>query len=136
MRRVSPREAHELMHREGFVYLDVRTPTEFAECHPRGAVNIPFALVSEQGLAPNPTFVSDVLARLEPSTALVVGCASGVRSLAAAELLAQAGFSRLVEQRAGLSGVRDPFGRIKERGWRDEGLPVAHSSEMDSEERS
>jgi rhodanese-related sulfurtransferase len=56
---------------------------------------------------------------------LVVGCASGVRSLRAAQLLREHGFTQVVEQRAGMDGVRDAFGRQKEKGHRPEGLPVA-----------
>lgn len=124
MRTVSPREAYELMVREGYVYLDVRTVTEFAESHPRGARNVPYALPSSAGLAPNPDFLAEVTSSLTPDTKLVVGCATGVRSRDAARLLREAGFAEVVEQRAGMLGVRDPFGRLRERGWRDEGLPV------------
>lgn len=133
MRRVSPREAHELMVQSGYLYLDVRTETEFAEGHPKGALNVPLAQQGEHGLVPNPDFVAQVTSRVDPGALLVVGCASGVRSLQAAQLLMDAGFSDVVEQRAGLSGLRDPFGRVRERGWRDEGLPMEYEGE---EERS
>ena len=125
MRRVSPREAHELMTSAGFVYLDVRTAPEFAEGHPRGAHNVPLQHPGEDGLVDNPAFVAQVRARFAPDDGIVVGCAAGVRSLRAARLLADSGFTNLVEQRAGMSGVRDAFGRVRERGWRDEGLPLA-----------
>jgi rhodanese-related sulfurtransferase len=128
MRRVSPQEAYALLTDEGFVYLDVRTVPEFESGHPAGAYNVPWVEPSEHGTTRNAAFVSQVRARFAPETPLVVGCASGVRSLEAAELLAGAGFSRVVEQRAGMAGVRDPFGRLKERGWRDEGLPVSHEA--------
>lgn len=133
MRRVSPREAHELMVRDGYQYLDVRTDTEFAEGRPPGACNVPVALQGEQGLVPNPEFVAQVTSRFDRGARLVVGCAAGVRSLQAAQLLLDAGFVDVVEQRAGMSGVRDAFGRLRERGWRDEGLPMEYEGE---EERS
>jgi rhodanese-related sulfurtransferase len=133
MRRVSPREAHELMVNQGYLYLDVRTETEFAEGHPKGALNVPLAYQGEHGLTPNPEFVSQVTARIDRGAPLLVGCAAGVRSQQAAQLLSEAGFSDVVEQRAGVSGLRDAFGRIRERGWRDEGLPMDYE---DEEERS
>jgi rhodanese-related sulfurtransferase len=124
MRTVSPREAYDLMVRDGYVYLDVRTATEFAEGRPPGARNVPYALPSAVGLTPNPTFVAEVTASFTPETKLVVGCASGVRSRDAARLLHEAGFREVIEQRAGMLGVRDPFGRLREPGWRELGLPV------------
>jgi rhodanese-related sulfurtransferase len=113
------------MEQDGYVYLDVRSVPEFDLGHPAGAVNVPWLQPSVDGMAPNPRFLQEVEARFSRSAGLVVGCASGVRSLAAAEQLEANGFSRLVEQRAGMHGVRDPFGRVKERGWLDEGLPLS-----------
>lgn len=121
---------------EGYVYLDVRTPVEYAEGHPPGAYNVPFAYSAADGLAPNPAFVDEVRALVPPTRPVVVGCATGVRSLAAARLLIEAGFQQVVEQRAGMSGVRDAFGRVQERGWRDEGLPVEGADEATYEEKS
>lgn len=129
MRRISPREAHTLMEREGYVYLDVRTVAEFEAGHPAGAYNVPLGHAGEAGLVPNPDFAHQVAALFANDAALVVGCASGVRSLEAAQVLEERGFTRIVEQRAGFAGVRDPFGRVRERGWRDEGLPVSTRAE-------
>jgi rhodanese-related sulfurtransferase len=115
MRRISPREAHDLM-AQGWSYLDVRSELEFAVAHPREAINVPLG---------GGDFVEEVRDRFEEDARLVVGCATGVRSLIAAQQLIDAGFRNVVEQRAGMDGVRDAFGRLKERGWRDEGLPTA-----------
>jgi rhodanese-related sulfurtransferase len=125
MQRVSPREAHALMEHEGYVYLDVRTVPEFEQGHPTGAYNVPWAVPGEQGLVVQPTFLAQVQSVLQREARIVVGCASGVRSREAAARLETAGFVHVVEQRAGSDGVRDPFGRIRERGWRDEGLPLS-----------
>jgi rhodanese-related sulfurtransferase len=114
MRRISPREAHALM-AEGYAYLDVRSSLEFALGRPEGALNVPLG---------GGDFVEDVRDLLGDHARVIVGCATGVRSLLAAQQLLQAGFEEVVEQRAGMDGVRDAFGRLKERGWRDEGLPV------------
>jgi rhodanese-related sulfurtransferase len=124
MRRVSAREAHELMQREGYVYLDVRSAPEFDTGHPKGAQNVPLLLPDPSGMRENPEFLAQVAALFGPAQKLVVGCQSGVRSLKAAQLLLESGYLNLVEQRAGMDGVRDAFGRMKEKGWRAEGLPL------------
>jgi rhodanese-related sulfurtransferase len=125
MRRVSAREAHELMQSQGYVYLDVRTRPEFDEAHPEGALHVPWLVPGRDGMSSNPSFVPQVEAVLARDARIVVGCASGVRSLAAATALIESGFVEVCEQRAGMAGVRDPFGRVREKGWRDEGLPVS-----------
>ncbi|MET0286620.1 MAG: rhodanese-like domain-containing protein [Polyangiales bacterium] len=114
MRRISAREAHELMG-QGYVYLDVRSAVEFALGRPRGAINVPLG---------GGDFVEDVRDLLGDDARMIVGCATGVRSVVAAQQLLAAGFTDVLEQRAGMDGVRDVFGRLKERGWRDEGLPI------------
>ncbi|MDB4971670.1 MAG: Rhodanese domain protein [Myxococcaceae bacterium] len=123
------------MEREGYVYLDVRTVQEFEQGHPRGAYNVPWLEPAAEGLAPNPQFLAQVRAVLASDRAIVVGCASGVRSLAAAEALEAHGFRQVSEQRAGMSGVRDPFGRLQERGWRDESLPLSTQAEAGRSQR-
>ena len=57
--------------------------------------------------------------------AIVLGCQSGNRSQRAAALLINSGFTKVVEQRAGWGGARDPFGRVVDKGWQAEGLPTA-----------
>lgn len=100
---------------EGYVYLDVRSAVEFSLGRPRGAINVPLG---------GGDFVEDVRDLLGDDARVIVGCATGVRSLVAARQLIDAGFGEVLEQRAGMDGVRDAFGRLKEPGWRDEGLPV------------
>jgi rhodanese-related sulfurtransferase len=123
--RVSAREAHALLRAQGYAYLDVRSVPEFDAGHPEGAYNVPIAEPAPEGMRDNPRFLAEVEVLFAKSAPLVVGCASGVRSLRAAELLRAQGFTRVVEQRAGMEGVRDAFGRVKEKGHRAEGLPVA-----------
>lgn len=120
------------MENEGYAYLDVRSVPEFEQGHPPGAVNVPWLEPAADGMVRNPNFLAQVAALFARDTPLVVGCASGVRSLAAAQELEAHGFSRLLEQRAGMSGVRDPFGRLQERGWRDEALPLSTARAADS----
>jgi rhodanese-related sulfurtransferase len=116
MTRVSPEEAHAKMQGEGYVYLDVRPELDFEEAHPLGAQNIPLDDPSQ--------FVEAVEARFAKDAKLVVGCRSGVQSLRAAHLLESAGFSFVLEQRAGFVGTKTPFGQTKEKGWHAAGLPI------------
>lgn len=122
--QVSPREAEALVEQHGYVYLDVRTVPEFDAGHAPTAFNVPLLLPSAQGMLENPRFLQEVAGALGKSARLVVVCASGVRSLRAAELLRAAGFRDVLEQHAGMEGLRDPFGRVRVKGHRDEGLAV------------
>jgi rhodanese-related sulfurtransferase len=120
--RISPKEAHELL-QQGWTYLDVRSTSEFERGHPTGAVLVPLAEAGPAGMQANPDFLGDVQARFAKDAKLVIGCEAGGRSARAAAALEQAGFTNLVDQRAGFGGTRGPNG--PESGWRDEGLPVA-----------
>lgn len=123
--RISPSEAQEKMEREGYVYVDVRTEEEFRAGHPAGAVNVPFMLASDDGMRPNPDFLSAMRERFGREARLILGCRSGVRSLRAAQALAADGFDHVTDQRAGWDGRRDPFGQLVEAGWSKAGLPVS-----------
>jgi len=123
-RRVSPAEAKQLLD-EGYTYVDVRTEEEFHACHPRGALNVPTALSSPTGTRPNGDFVELMRRLFGEEGKIVLGCATGQRSLRAAGMLEAAGFHQVIDQRAGLEGARNPFGRLEEPGWRAVGLPVA-----------
>jgi rhodanese-related sulfurtransferase len=128
--RVSAREAHALVGEQGYAYLDVRAVPEFDTGHPPGAYNVPLLTPrAGGGMDENAQFVAEVRAVLPADAKLVVGCATGVRSQRASALLAEAGFCDVVEQRAGIDGVRDAFGRLREPGHRAEGLPLATRAE-------
>lgn len=122
IRRISPREAHALLG-EGYTYLDVRSTPEFTNGHPAGAAHVPLMEAGAAGMQPNPAFLDQVAQRFAKDAKLVVGCEAGGRSARAAAALEAAGFTNLVDQRAGFGGARGPAG-ITEKGWRDEGLPV------------
>jgi len=127
--RFSPQEAHKLISEEGYVHVDVRTEGEYAAAHPKGALNVPVMITGPAGMSPNPDFVR-VMSGLFPKDAkLVVGCRSGQRSMRAAELLIAAGFSGVVDQRAGFEGPKDPMGKPLEPGWAAAGLPVEKVTE-------
>jgi rhodanese-related sulfurtransferase len=125
-RSVNPAGAKALLDgREGWTYVDVRTEEEFALGHAPGAYNVPVAFRGPRGMEPNERFV-EVMERTFPrERPLVVACAMGGRSARACELLAQAGFSRLVNMDGGFSGVRDASGAVREPGWQACGYAVS-----------
>ena len=127
--RLTPSEAAQLVNEQGYAYLDVRTEQEFALEHAAGAYNVPLEQATPAGRKPNPDFLAVVSAAFARDRGLVVGCQTGARSRRAAEALLQAGFSCVVEQRAGHGGTRDAFGRPAEQGWRAAGMPVASRPE-------
>jgi len=124
VRRVSPVEAKALID-AGYAYVDVRTEEEFHARHPAGSLNVPLSMTTSGG-GPAPAGFLATMERLFSRDAkIVVGCAVGGRSLRAAEVLGAAGFTDVVDQRAGMEGARSPFGSLLEPGWADAGLPVA-----------
>lgn len=127
--RISPREAQARLER-GHAYLDVRAVAEFDTGHPPGAYNVPLLIPRAGGGSDeNREFLRVVRAAFAKDAPIVLGCATGVRSLRAAELLIADGYARVSEQRAGMDGVRDAFGRVREKGHRAEGLAISVSSE-------
>lgn len=122
--RVSPAEAHASMKDESFTYVDVRTEEEFTAGHPEGAFNVPLSHAGLGGMVPNPDFLAVMEKSFSKDAPLVVGCKMGGRSAKAASALTEAGFTRIVDQRAGWDGVKGPFGELTEPGWSRAGLPV------------
>lgn len=129
VKRVSPEEAKALMENEGYVYLDVRSIPEFEGGHPVGAYNIPIAHMTRGRMRPNADFLVEVASAFPKDTKLVVGCQMGIRSLTAVQTLMQAGYEKVVDQRAGFDGVRDSFGQLQEAGWQRRGFDVALEAE-------
>src|SRR5689334_8713523 len=122
--RISPAEAHAKMKDESFTYVDVRTEAEFEAGHPEGAFNVPLMHAGASGMEPNPDFMSVMEKTFPKQTPLIVGCKVGGRSARAASALTQAGFTRVLDQRAGWDGARGPFGELVEPGWSRVNLPT------------
>ena len=122
-KRVAPAEAKTLLD-QGYTYVDVRSEPEFAEAHPEASVNVPLMHMGAGGMTPNPDFVAVMTAAFPKDARLVVGCKAGARSLRAATMLLDAGFTDVIDQRAGFDGQRDAFGAFTEKGWGPSGLPV------------
>src|SRR4051812_14530247 len=124
IKRVSPVEAKRLVDEEGYVYVDVRSVPEFEAEHPTGAANIPLMHSGAAGMEPNGEFLRVFAAAFPKDTKIVLGCKGGNRSLRAANVLAQQGYTNIVDQRARFDAGRDPFGQATEQGWKAAGLPV------------
>lgn len=123
--RVSPQEAQRLVTEEGWTLVDVRSVPEFEAGHPAGAYNVPWAHAVGGAMQPNADFVAVMQRKFGTDAKLLLACRSGGRSMRAAEALQSAGFTNLVDQRAGWDGARDAFGRVQEPGWSAAGLPSA-----------
>jgi rhodanese-related sulfurtransferase len=128
IKRVSPQEAFELT-KTGWTYVDVRTEEEFAEGHPTGSFNVPVSVMAGGSMVPNPDFVGVVEKAFGKDAKIVVGCKAGGRSLRAAQALVGAGFTQVIDQRAGWDGARSPFGQVNEPGWSRAGLPTTTGAE-------
>ena len=121
--QLSPAEALAKM-REGYTYVDVRTESEFSEGRPAGSINVPWLVDGPIDPVPNAAFLATMTARFAKDALLVVGCKAGARSSKACAALVGAGFTAVLEQRAGWDGTRGAFGEIKEPGWWRANLPV------------
>jgi rhodanese-related sulfurtransferase len=127
IRQVTPPEAKRILDTTpDAVYLDVRTPEEFAAGHPAGAINVPAFLKGILGLHPNEDFLSVVERILPRDRAILCGCAAGGRSQKAAEILVAAGYLNLANVQGGFGGARNAFGKVVAAGWLDSGLPVSN----------
>ncbi|MFK7984722.1 MAG: rhodanese-like domain-containing protein [Sandaracinaceae bacterium] len=122
--RISPHDAAARM-ADGWTYVDVRSVPEFEEGHPEGAFNVPWKHAASGGMVENAEFVRAMRAQFGEGARLILGCRSGNRSMHAATKLQAAGFSHVVDQRAGWGGARGAFGEVTEPGWRDAELPSA-----------
>ena len=134
---ITPTEAWDILQSEdNAVVLDVRSTMEFHYVgHPIGAVHVP--LKEPPGWEVDPGFVDKVRqalrdrcahgTRAEDLTILSL-CRSGQRSMAAAELLEGAGFTRVYNIIEGFEGDRDGNNhRNTINGWRVRQLPWEQS---------
>jgi len=124
-RDLNPEEAKKLLDGpEGWIYLDVRTEEEFRTGHAAGARNLPIFVRNASGrMAPNPDFAAQAKRLFPKESRLVVGCASGVRSLRACDALATEGYTNLANLSSGFMGRQNPETGRLELGWRACGLP-------------
>lgn len=113
------------------VYLDVRTEDEFADGHPEKAINIPIGNPNPatRMLEMNQEFATVARAVLPLDTPLLVGCRTGPRAEAAAQVLANEGFTNLRWVYGGYVGITGPAGNRVAVGWLESGFPVSRDAE-------
>lgn len=132
LKRISPEEARDLVESgEGYVYLDVRSVPEFEAGHAPGAKNIPVLHRTAAGMEPNQDFVEVCERALGKDAKIVTACLRGGRSMRAARILMENGFSDVVDMRGGFQGEADPMGNLVYPGWVPRGLPVTTEASDD-----
>jgi len=130
---ITPQEAKKLLDSDqGYVYLDVRTESEFASGHVPGSWNVPVANVDPAGggMTLNPDFLAVVQANLPIDAKLVCGCRSGKRSEMAVRILLEAGYKAPVNMQGGFAGQASAAGEVVVEGWSTLGYPVAHGDDQ------
>jgi rhodanese-related sulfurtransferase len=128
-RRVTPEEAKELIDKEGYVYVDVRSVGEFDAGHATGAYNVPLMHMGKGAVVPNENFLAAMEKTFGKDAKLIVACQAGGRSARAAAQLEGGGFTNVADLSAGFEGKVDPATRqVAEPGWRKKNLPVSSDS--------
>ena len=130
VKEITPQQAHDTLSADPTaVYIDVRTPREFENGHPVGAVNVPVAFPDPaRGMVLNPDFVSVVERNFSKDKKIIVGCQAGPRSTAAARMLEQTGYQDVSNMLGGFGGMRDQMGNTVAPGWAASGLPVSQEN--------
>ncbi|MEC8310163.1 MAG: rhodanese-like domain-containing protein [Pseudomonadota bacterium] len=132
-RELTPLETYEELSQKGdAVLIDCRSP---AEWHFTGTPDLSkigkkplLAAISDESGRPNPDFLDQVKALVEPATSIYVICRVGVRSANACRMLADAGYGSLVNVIEGFEGRGDENGhRNNVEGWKFHGLPWTQS---------
>jgi rhodanese-related sulfurtransferase len=128
---LSPPKAYELLQQNPKAkFIDIRSSMEYLFVgHPVGAVHI--AWIDDPDWSLNPDFVDEAKHLVSKENdnnpldnPLVLVCRSGVRTLQAAEVLIEAGFTQIIHIDEGFEGDRDDnFHRSSIGGWRYHGLP-------------
>ena len=111
VREVSAIEAKQIAEaHEDVVLLDVREDHEWAMGHLPGAILVPLRQLDLQADSGGPRPNADLTAATERP--VVAYCATGARSILAADLLQKLGYRDVVSMRGGIMG------------WAREGLPI------------
>ena len=106
---ISVEETHQLLQKkEPIVLLDIREKEEIALGYIEGTAFLPQGLLSEK--------VENLL--LDKNFPVVVYCAGGIRSLAAAKLMKERGYTHVFSMAKGING------------WREAGYEVVSDSEL------
>jgi molybdopterin/thiamine biosynthesis adenylyltransferase/rhodanese-related sulfurtransferase len=115
VREISPKQAYEELHSgETTVLIDTREPHEYAEANIAGSRLVPPAMVADEIEAAVP----------DKSAKVILHCRSGVRSMTAAEQMAEMGYTDLANVSGGILE------------WQAEGLPVQSEVSLTPEQRN
>jgi rhodanese-related sulfurtransferase len=128
---ISPRQAWDMLKSDPkAVLVDVRTPPEWAYVGQpdlatvgKQPINLQWQVFPAMNV--NPDFAKTLKAQgVAPDSKLLFLCRSGVRSLAAAQLMAAEGFAQSYNIAGGFEGPHDSHRhRGTTAGWKAEGLP-------------
>lgn len=127
VKRIDAERAKELLESDGgYTFIDVRTPAEFDSEHVPEAVNIPILVRGKDGVGfhQNDEFVPAFESQFKKTSKIILGCHKGGRSMRAADVLSEAGYTNIFDMRGGLAGETDPFGNVLFPGWKTRGLPT------------
>jgi rhodanese-related sulfurtransferase len=129
IKSILPTEAYEILEKESqAILIDTRTSIEHSFLgHPIGSVLVTVKEPPTWEIIPG--FVENVQKiASSKSTPLILMCRSGVRSMAAAKLLEQAGYTTLYNMDEGFEGDKDSNNhRGTLGGWRFHNLPWEQS---------
>lgn len=135
---LTPQEAYDAVINNDDVYiLDVRTDGEFIWVgHPNieNVVNISYKIEQKKQWITNPSFVSDVdsIFGAVKNTHIITMCRSGQRSVDAAIVLENAGYTNVSNMLDGFEGGgKDQYGYRTINGWKNSSLP-GHTSSVGS----
>ena len=127
LKNVDVQTAYRLQSDDGYIYVDVRSVSEYESGHAKGADNVPLLHLdaATRQMRPNPDFLSVMQDKYPRGTKLLIGCQMGGRSTQASQLLLSAGYEDVTNVQGGFGGARDPrTGQLIAEGWVDAGLPV------------
>jgi len=123
---MSPQASYQLLQSNATARLiDIRSSMEYLFVgHPVGAIHI--AWIDEPDWEINPDFVNEIRQAMKDKVdnPVILICRSGKRTLEAAKILIEAGFTQVIHVDEGFEGERDTsFHRSTVGGWRYRGLP-------------
>jgi rhodanese-related sulfurtransferase len=131
---LSPAEAYELLSNDpAAILVDVRTTAEWQyvgkpDLSALGREVVLAEWVTFPDGAPNPDFLETVAEVADKEAPVVFLCRSGVRSVAAANALTEAGYAKAYNVTEGFEGPPDGSGhRGTGAGWKVRGLPWRQS---------
>jgi len=129
IQEITPQQAFQMVEKESTYLIDVRSIAEYVFIgHPEMAYNVPLSFWSEmdQAFVPNQNFVEDIKKRFNPEDDLVFICRSGGRSMRAAQLMSDAGYTSVFNVNEGFEGRKDENGYRTLEGWKNRNLPYVY----------